>query len=87
MRKLLNALAGGAVVIMLSAPAAHAASPAIRPQQQHQSQIERHHRDDDRDWRDDRDDDGDGDWGHYHDHDHWRRCHHGIVDALVHWLI
>jgi hypothetical protein len=82
MRKILSGLAGGAVVIMLSTPPAHAASPAHPARQvgPRSSQIEDHHRGDD-------DRDGD-DWDRDRYDDRWDRCHrHGLVGALLHWLI
>ena len=73
MRKILGALAVGALTITLSAPPAHAAPAANAARQ---VQPERHHRDDDRD----RDWDGD----HYDHHRH--HCLTGLVADILDWL-
>lgn len=76
MRKVLTALAGGALAMTLAAPAAHAAPPArTAPQVRAQS----HHAQGDDDWGGGDDDD------HYYHH-HEDHCH-GLVTRLLCWLV
>jgi hypothetical protein len=81
MRKVLSALAGGALVVMLSTLPAQAASPANAAGTSRSGQIEHHHR------GGDDGDDGDRDRDRDRYDDHWHHCHHGIVGAVIHWLI
>ena len=74
MRKLLSALAAGAFAVMLSAPAAHAVSPAVPVGQRH-AQLGHavSHDGDDDGW--------DCDDGCY------RYRHRGLVGRLIAWLV
>jgi hypothetical protein len=70
MRKVLRVLAGGALAVILSAPAAHAARPAGRAgERPHSAHAQRHDRDRHQQDHDDRDE---RDW-HDRDEERWNR--------------
>jgi hypothetical protein len=101
MRKTAVAVAGGALAVMLMAPAAHAATTASSTEWEQSRTLHhcchRHYRDRDRDYRDrdyrDRDyrDGGDREWDDRDDRedggwDGWH-CHQGVLGRLVDYLL